>query len=156
MELFLCRASDAKSRRCSLGGITVPAALSLPFTWVSGGPTHMTKQSGSSVSEREREREREWEREKSILASTTVEHAPIWRPGRVGRSLAPRPGALAGWRWGWGYELRAKAFLCVFPQVQSSPAAVRPHTLTATSTLPSRPAPTRPSSSAPACSTTRA
>ncbi|XP_074462573.1 nuclear receptor corepressor 2 isoform X16 [Larus michahellis] len=42
-----------------------------------GGPTHMTKQSGSSVSERERERERE----KSILASTTVEHAPIWRPG---------------------------------------------------------------------------
>ncbi|XP_056214745.1 nuclear receptor corepressor 2 isoform X11 [Falco biarmicus] len=44
-----------------------------------GGPTHMTKQSGSSVSERERERERE--REKSILASTTVEHAPIWRPG---------------------------------------------------------------------------
>ncbi|XP_064378102.1 nuclear receptor corepressor 2 isoform X9 [Dromaius novaehollandiae] len=48
-----------------------------------GGPTHMTKQSGSSVSERERdrEREREREREKSILASTTVEHAPIWRPG---------------------------------------------------------------------------
>ncbi|XP_061866414.1 nuclear receptor corepressor 2 isoform X6 [Colius striatus] len=44
-----------------------------------GGPTHMPKQSGSSVSERERERERE--REKSILASTTVEHAPIWRPG---------------------------------------------------------------------------
>ncbi|XP_068767951.1 nuclear receptor corepressor 2 isoform X17 [Struthio camelus] len=48
-----------------------------------GGPTHMTKQSGSSVSERERDRdrEREREREKSILASTTVEHAPIWRPG---------------------------------------------------------------------------
>ncbi|XP_067163355.1 nuclear receptor corepressor 2 isoform X11 [Apteryx mantelli] len=48
-----------------------------------GGPTHMTKQSGSSASERERdrEREREREREKSILASTTVEHAPIWRPG---------------------------------------------------------------------------
>uniref|UniRef100_A0A8B9SZ86 Nuclear receptor corepressor 2 n=1 Tax=Anas platyrhynchos TaxID=8839 RepID=A0A8B9SZ86_ANAPL len=48
-----------------------------------GGPTHLTKQSGSSVSERERdrEREREREREKSILVSTTVEHAPIWRPG---------------------------------------------------------------------------
>uniref|UniRef100_A0A8B9QBX5 Nuclear receptor corepressor 2 n=1 Tax=Apteryx owenii TaxID=8824 RepID=A0A8B9QBX5_APTOW len=53
-----------------------------------GGPTHMTKQSGSSASERERdrEREREREREKSILASTTVEHAPIWRPGRLERS----------------------------------------------------------------------
>lgn len=56
----------------------------------------MTKQSGSSVSERERERERE--REKSILASTTVEHAPIWRPGRLGRSPAPHVGACAGWR----------------------------------------------------------
>ncbi|NXP50111.1 NCOR2 protein, partial [Heliornis fulica] len=52
-----------------------------------GGPTHMTKQSGSSVSERERERERE--REKTILASTTVEHAPIWRPGRLRRGSAP-------------------------------------------------------------------
>uniref|UniRef100_A0A8B9UBN8 Nuclear receptor corepressor 2 n=1 Tax=Anas zonorhyncha TaxID=75864 RepID=A0A8B9UBN8_9AVES len=53
-----------------------------------GGPTHLTKQSGSSVSERERdrEREREREREKSILVSTTVEHAPIWRPGTLGRS----------------------------------------------------------------------
>uniref|UniRef100_A0A8C4V274 Nuclear receptor corepressor 2 n=1 Tax=Falco tinnunculus TaxID=100819 RepID=A0A8C4V274_FALTI len=60
-----------------------------------GGPTHMTKQSGSSVSERERERERE--REKSILASTTVEHAPIWRPGRLGRSL------------GWGYKRRKQS-----------------------------------------------
>ncbi|XP_067395809.1 nuclear receptor corepressor 2 isoform X6 [Emydura macquarii macquarii] len=38
-----------------------------------GGPTHMTKQTGASASERERE--------KSILAATTVEHAPIWRPG---------------------------------------------------------------------------
>ncbi|XP_053327902.1 nuclear receptor corepressor 2 isoform X3 [Spea bombifrons] len=37
--------------------------------------THMTKQT-SSTSERERERERE----KSVL-TTTVEHAPIWRPG---------------------------------------------------------------------------
>lgn len=36
----------------------------------------MTKQTGASVSERERE--------KSILAATTVEHAPIWRPGRLG------------------------------------------------------------------------
>ncbi|NWX97085.1 NCOR2 protein, partial [Nothoprocta ornata] len=63
-----------------------------------GGPTHMTKQSGSSVSERERdrEREREREREKSILASTTVEHAPIWRPGRLGRSPAQRVGAISG------------------------------------------------------------
>uniref|UniRef100_A0A669PAT4 Nuclear receptor corepressor 2 n=1 Tax=Phasianus colchicus TaxID=9054 RepID=A0A669PAT4_PHACC len=46
-----------------------------------GGPTHLTKQSGSSERERDREREREREREKSILVSTTVEHAPIWRPG---------------------------------------------------------------------------
>ncbi|NXX95090.1 NCOR2 protein, partial [Centropus bengalensis] len=61
-----------------------------------GGPTHMTKQSGSSVSERERDRERE--REKSILASTTVEHAPIWRPGRLGKSSA-HIGTCAGWRW---------------------------------------------------------
>ncbi|TFK14040.1 DNA fragmentation factor subunit alpha [Platysternon megacephalum] len=44
-----------------------------------GGPTHMTKQTGASASERERDRERE--REKSFLAATTVEHAPIWRPG---------------------------------------------------------------------------
>uniref|UniRef100_A0A8C3IQF6 Nuclear receptor corepressor 2 n=1 Tax=Chrysemys picta bellii TaxID=8478 RepID=A0A8C3IQF6_CHRPI len=44
-----------------------------------GGPTHMTKQTGASASERDRERERE--REKSFLAATTVEHAPIWRPG---------------------------------------------------------------------------
>uniref|UniRef100_A0A8D0HBV8 Nuclear receptor corepressor 2 n=1 Tax=Sphenodon punctatus TaxID=8508 RepID=A0A8D0HBV8_SPHPU len=43
-----------------------------------GGPTHLTKQTGASVSERERERERE----KSMLAAaSTVEHAPIWRPG---------------------------------------------------------------------------
>uniref|UniRef100_A0A8C6BWD4 Nuclear receptor corepressor 2 n=1 Tax=Monodon monoceros TaxID=40151 RepID=A0A8C6BWD4_MONMO len=41
-----------------------------------GGPTHLTKPTATSSSERERERE------KSILASTTtVEHAPIWRPG---------------------------------------------------------------------------
>uniref|UniRef100_A0A8C9FPX0 Nuclear receptor corepressor 2 n=1 Tax=Pavo cristatus TaxID=9049 RepID=A0A8C9FPX0_PAVCR len=46
-----------------------------------GGPAHLTKQSGSSERERDREREREREREKSILVSTTVEHAPIWRPG---------------------------------------------------------------------------
>ncbi|XP_057381936.1 nuclear receptor corepressor 2 isoform X15 [Balaenoptera acutorostrata] len=45
-----------------------------------GGPTHLTKPTASASSERERERERD--REKSILASaTTVEHAPIWRPG---------------------------------------------------------------------------
>uniref|UniRef100_A0A8C0GNC1 Nuclear receptor corepressor 2 n=1 Tax=Chelonoidis abingdonii TaxID=106734 RepID=A0A8C0GNC1_CHEAB len=42
-----------------------------------GGPTHVTKQTGASASERERDRERE----KSFLAATTVEHAPIWRPG---------------------------------------------------------------------------
>ncbi|XP_027627962.1 nuclear receptor corepressor 2 [Tupaia chinensis] len=43
-----------------------------------GGPTHLTKPTSTSASERERERERE----KSILTSTTtVEHAPIWRPG---------------------------------------------------------------------------
>nr|XP_056715065.1 nuclear receptor corepressor 2 [Euleptes europaea] len=51
-----------------------------------GGPTHLTKQTGHSVSEREqerdREREREKERKKSVLqATSTVEHAPIWRPG---------------------------------------------------------------------------
>uniref|UniRef100_A0A8C3IQH7 Nuclear receptor corepressor 2 n=1 Tax=Chrysemys picta bellii TaxID=8478 RepID=A0A8C3IQH7_CHRPI len=46
---------------------------------LSPGPTHMTKQTGASASERDRERERE--REKSFLAATTVEHAPIWRPG---------------------------------------------------------------------------
>ncbi|XP_062942139.1 nuclear receptor corepressor 2 isoform X6 [Cynocephalus volans] len=53
-----------------------------------GGPTHLTKPTTTSSSERERERdrdrdrEREREREKSILtSSTTVEHAPIWRPG---------------------------------------------------------------------------
>ncbi|XP_059532221.1 nuclear receptor corepressor 2 isoform X3 [Myotis daubentonii] len=46
-----------------------------------GGPTHLTKPTTSS-SERERDRDREREREKSILtSSTTVEHAPIWRPG---------------------------------------------------------------------------
>nr|XP_035114031.2 nuclear receptor corepressor 2 isoform X17 [Callithrix jacchus] len=45
-----------------------------------GGPTHLTKSTTTSSSERERERERD--REKSILTSTTtVEHAPIWRPG---------------------------------------------------------------------------
>ncbi|XP_075689751.1 nuclear receptor corepressor 2 isoform X4 [Rhinoderma darwinii] len=60
------------------------------ITYISGGPqsfsnrlsssplspattTHMTKQT-SSISERERDRE------KSVL-TTTVEHAPIWRPG---------------------------------------------------------------------------
>ncbi|XP_044296406.1 nuclear receptor corepressor 2 isoform X2 [Varanus komodoensis] len=47
-----------------------------------GAPTHLTKQSGPSVSEREQERDREKDRKKSVLASTTtVEHAPIWRPG---------------------------------------------------------------------------
>ncbi|XP_043758012.1 nuclear receptor corepressor 2 isoform X19 [Cervus elaphus] len=51
-----------------------------------GGPTHLTKPTATSSTERERERERdrerEREREKSILtSSTTVEHAPIWRPG---------------------------------------------------------------------------
>ncbi|XP_073916880.1 nuclear receptor corepressor 2 isoform X2 [Castor canadensis] len=41
-----------------------------------GGPSHLTKSAATSSSERERERE------KSILTSTTtVEHAPIWRPG---------------------------------------------------------------------------
>lgn len=45
-----------------------------------GGPTHLAKPTATSSSERERERERE--RDKSILTSTTtVEHAPIWRPG---------------------------------------------------------------------------
>nr|XP_013010037.1 nuclear receptor corepressor 2 isoform X2 [Cavia porcellus] len=44
------------------------------------GPSHLTKPTAVSSSERERERDRE--RDKSILTSTTtVEHAPIWRPG---------------------------------------------------------------------------
>ncbi|XP_077015703.1 nuclear receptor corepressor 2 isoform X10 [Tamandua tetradactyla] len=43
-----------------------------------GGPTHLPKPTAASSSERDRDRERE----KSILTSTTtVEHAPIWRPG---------------------------------------------------------------------------
>ncbi|XP_075033130.1 nuclear receptor corepressor 2 isoform X5 [Mixophyes fleayi] len=67
-----------------------PAATMDRITYISGGPqtfgnrlsssplspattTHLTKQT-SSTSERERERE------KSVL-TTTVEHAPIWRPG---------------------------------------------------------------------------
>ncbi|XP_054852699.1 nuclear receptor corepressor 2 isoform X2 [Eublepharis macularius] len=61
-----------------------------------GGPTHLTKQTGPSVSEREqerdRERDREKERKKSVLqATSSVEHAPIWRPGTdqsSGRSSA--------------------------------------------------------------------
>ncbi|XP_028912676.1 nuclear receptor corepressor 2 isoform X8 [Ornithorhynchus anatinus] len=53
-----------------------------------GGPTHVTKPAGPSSSERERERERE--REKSMLAAaTTVEHAPIWRPGTEPSSTRP-------------------------------------------------------------------
>uniref|UniRef100_A0A670KEA2 Nuclear receptor corepressor 2 n=1 Tax=Podarcis muralis TaxID=64176 RepID=A0A670KEA2_PODMU len=49
---------------------------------------------GPSVSEREqerdREREREKERKKSVLAATTtVEHAPIWRPGTDQSSSRP-------------------------------------------------------------------
>lgn len=55
-----------------------------------GGPTHLTKPTATSSSERERERERE--REKPVLTSTTtVEHAPIWRPGRAQR---PHPDPL--------------------------------------------------------------
>ncbi|KAJ7309744.1 hypothetical protein JRQ81_007808 [Phrynocephalus forsythii] len=61
-----------------------------------GAHAHLTKQTGPSLSEREqerdREREREKERKKSVLtATTTVEHAPIWRPGtdqNSGRSSA--------------------------------------------------------------------
>nr|XP_033811631.1 nuclear receptor corepressor 2 isoform X4 [Geotrypetes seraphini] len=46
-----------------------------------GGPTHVTKQSGTSVSDREREREREREKAMLSTAATSIEHAPIWRPG---------------------------------------------------------------------------
>ena len=58
----------------------------------------MTKPTTTSSTERERERERdrerEREREKSILTSTTtVEHAPIWRPGRTAEPPARAPGA---------------------------------------------------------------
>ncbi|XP_038618365.1 nuclear receptor corepressor 2 [Tachyglossus aculeatus] len=53
-----------------------------------GGPAHVTKPAGPSSSERERERERD--REKSMLAAaTTVEHAPIWRPGTEPSSTRP-------------------------------------------------------------------
>ena len=59
----------------------------------------MTKPTATSSTERERERERdrerEREREKSILTSTsTVEHAPIWRPGRPAAPPAPGAGQL--------------------------------------------------------------
>lgn len=155
ISYLLCRLSNVKDRQHSLWRVSLFAALSLPFCWVSGGPTHLTKQSGSSERERDREREREREREKSILVSTTVEHAPIWRPGRLGGSWHHAFGPC------WvevesGLQNEGLKSLAVCPQVQSSPVAVPPRTLTATSTLPSRPAPMRPSSSAPACSTTRA
>ncbi|KAM5238869.1 nuclear receptor corepressor 2 isoform 2-T2 [Ctenodactylus gundi] len=57
-----------------------------------GGPTHLTKPTAMSSSERERDRERE--RDKSILtSSTTVEHAPIWRPGTEQSSSGGNSGA---------------------------------------------------------------
>uniref|UniRef100_A0A8C8SF53 Nuclear receptor corepressor 2 n=1 Tax=Pelusios castaneus TaxID=367368 RepID=A0A8C8SF53_9SAUR len=64
-----------------------PAASMDRITYIPSAPqTYSSRHSSSplspaSASERERDREREREREKSILAATTVEHAPIWRPG---------------------------------------------------------------------------
>ncbi|XP_021113299.1 nuclear receptor corepressor 2 isoform X3 [Heterocephalus glaber] len=49
-----------------------------------GGPTHLTKATAVSSSERERDRDRERERERDrplLTSASTVEHAPIWRPG---------------------------------------------------------------------------
>ncbi|XP_014642726.1 PREDICTED: nuclear receptor corepressor 2 [Ceratotherium simum simum] len=66
-----------------------------------GGPTHLTKPTAASSAERERDRdrdrEREREREKSILTSTTtVEHAPIWRPGTEQSSSGSGGGGSGG------------------------------------------------------------
>lgn len=62
-----------------------------------GGPTHLTKPTTTSSSERERDRDREREREKSLLTSTsTVEHAPIWRPGTEQSSGGGGSGGGAG------------------------------------------------------------
>uniref|UniRef100_A0A674K480 Nuclear receptor corepressor 2 n=1 Tax=Terrapene triunguis TaxID=2587831 RepID=A0A674K480_9SAUR len=84
-----------------------------------GGPTHMTKQTGASASERERDREREREREKSFLAATTVEHAPIWRPGSDGST--GEQSLLGG---GWGHSSRSATHS---HSHQHSPASPRTH-----------------------------
>lgn len=139
--------------------------------WLPGGPTHLTKPSTASSSERERERdrdrEREREREKSILTSAaTVEHAPIWRPGRASEVPAPASGGPHGPR-----EACAPDATACPHQVQSraaaaavaagvgeaaAAAAAPPPTRTPTSTRPSHPGPRTPSSRDPACCTTRA
>lgn len=97
MPCTCCSTPEAKSRP-----FLNPGAESHTF-WFPGGPSHLTKPTATSSSERERERdrdrdrEREREREKSILTSTTtVEHAPIWRPGRPSETPARSPGGPHG------------------------------------------------------------
>lgn len=80
MPCSVCSTLEDKSRALPVSGAE-PQAFGFP-----GGPTHLTKPTATSSSERERERE------KSILASTTtVEHAPIWRPGRTAEPPARAP-----------------------------------------------------------------
>ena len=91
MPCPLCSTPEDKARALPVPGAE-PQAFGFP-----GGPTHLTKPTASASSERERERERD--REKSILASaTTVEHAPIWRPGRTSEPPARTPGVPAAAR----------------------------------------------------------
>lgn len=138
--------------------------------WLAGGPTHLTKPSATSSSERERERdrdrEREREREKSILTSTTtVEHAPIWRPGRASEVPAPAFGGPRGPceaclpdATACPHQVQSRAAAAVAAGVGAAAvvAAAPPPTPTPTSTRPSHPGPRTPSSRDPACYTTRA
>ena len=150
-------------------GLPVPGAEPQAFGF-PGGPTHLTKPTTTSSTERERERERdrerEREREKSILTSTTtVEHAPIWRPGRTAEPPARAPGA------GSSQPHQGSDSTACLPQVQSravaavaaaaagvgaAAAAAPPPTPMPTSTRPSHRGPRTPSSRGPVCCTTRA
>lgn len=119
-----------------------------------GGPTHLAKPTATSSSERERERDRERERErdKSILASTTtVEHAPIWRPGRAPQT-PPHPQVLMGHL---GLPPDSAACHQVRSRAAGLGAAAAPPP-TPTSTRPSPPGPRTPCSRGPVCCTTRA
>lgn len=124
-----------------------------------GGPTHLTKPTATSSSERDRERE------KSILTSTTtVEHAPIWRPGRAPEA-PPRPGGPRGPPESRSLDstacprprqARSRAAAAAAAGAGAAAVAAPPRTPTPTSTHPSRPGPRTPSSRGPACCTTRA
>lgn len=127
--------------------------LALAHTFVLGflgGPTHLAKPTATSSSERERERERE--RDKSILTSTTtVEHAPIWRPGRAPQT-PPHPQVLMGHL---GLPPDSAACHQVRSRAAGLGAAAAPPP-TPTSTRPSPPGPRTPYSRGPVCCTTRA